>query len=418
MLAALAPLEISLPILKIACDKELTKLYNNSFFEHAQLLRDKYYTDFQFNLFSVLRSDSDEVRLHSRFLAEILNPSGSHGFSNVFLSEFLSSLDIKLEIDKKCTVLTEYKNVDILVTQESTAIIIENKIYASDQDEQLTRYYDTISEEGFENIHIVYLTLDGSQPSKQSTIGISKSVLDSSAFQCVSYKENIYNWIENCLRLSARVPALRESFAQYLELIENITAQVKSVQYMIQLKKLLTKDDNLANFLDLQQAHNSVVVDLQVDLWTRIQKSLEALLGDPDEKSMASDLEKRDSIHKFMEGRRGSGFFGLFYPIGDGSYQLAVEMQSNGIIAGISCAEEDNPTRHNELVVLLESHSNSQKSKRWPCYKYIEPHIHYRNLTRDDLSTLASEDARQEVAYQTLTYLSSILSVVGERTSR
>lgn len=31
-----------------------------------------------FNIFSILRHESEEVGLHSRFLAELLNPGGSH----------------------------------------------------------------------------------------------------------------------------------------------------------------------------------------------------------------------------------------------------------------------------------------------------------------------------------------------------
>ncbi|MCP4987377.1 MAG: hypothetical protein GY928_15375 [Colwellia sp.] len=72
-------------------DKE-SRLFNSSFFKSVQLLRDKHHTEFQFNLFSVLRSASDEVRLHSRFITEILNPKGSHGFGDCFLQEFLKTL--------------------------------------------------------------------------------------------------------------------------------------------------------------------------------------------------------------------------------------------------------------------------------------------------------------------------------------
>jgi hypothetical protein len=41
-----------------------------------------------FNIFSVLRMESDEVRTHSRFIAELLNPKGVHGFKDEFLNLF------------------------------------------------------------------------------------------------------------------------------------------------------------------------------------------------------------------------------------------------------------------------------------------------------------------------------------------
>ena len=165
-------------------------LFNSSFFSHIQLLKDKYYTEYQFNLFSVLRSNSDEVRLHSRFLGEILNPQGTHGFNNLFLDEFLKHLKISPELSKDALVMTEYKNIDIFIKINDVAIIIENKIYAVDQDNQLSRYYESILAEGYKYIYIIYLTLDGANPSSQSIDKLKSSYLDSNQFVCLSVVVN------------------------------------------------------------------------------------------------------------------------------------------------------------------------------------------------------------------------------------
>ncbi len=87
-------------------------MFNTSFFRHVELLREKHHTDFQFNLFSVLRSESDEVRLHSRFIAEILNPKGSHGFGSYFLGELLKLIGMKLKSLDSAVVFTKYENID------------------------------------------------------------------------------------------------------------------------------------------------------------------------------------------------------------------------------------------------------------------------------------------------------------------
>ncbi|MFT7680902.1 MAG: hypothetical protein ACI935_000335 [Moritella dasanensis] len=113
-------------------------MYNEQFFKHVQLLHDQYEKKPQFNLFSVLRSESDEVRLHSRFLGEILNPAGTHGHKDKFLRLFLKQLDIDVEEPETAQVHIEYCNIDLLIRCGSKAIIIENKIYAGDQDKQLT----------------------------------------------------------------------------------------------------------------------------------------------------------------------------------------------------------------------------------------------------------------------------------------
>ena len=50
-----------------------------------------------FNIFNVIGLSSEEVRLHSAFIAELLNPQGSHGVGNLFLKEFLKLLDLPID---------------------------------------------------------------------------------------------------------------------------------------------------------------------------------------------------------------------------------------------------------------------------------------------------------------------------------
>ena len=42
-----------------------------------------------FNIFEIMRMQSDEVHLHSRFIAELLNPKGTHGLGKTYLQLFL-----------------------------------------------------------------------------------------------------------------------------------------------------------------------------------------------------------------------------------------------------------------------------------------------------------------------------------------
>jgi hypothetical protein len=44
-----------------------------------------------FNIFSVIGVQRKEVRLHSAFIAELLNPQGSHGLGDRFLVAFLEN---------------------------------------------------------------------------------------------------------------------------------------------------------------------------------------------------------------------------------------------------------------------------------------------------------------------------------------
>ena len=80
----------------------------------------------------------------------------------------------------------------MLTNANKKAIAIENKINAKDRDKQLWRYYNTLKEQNYlhRNIHLIYLTLDGRDPSPYS-IGD----LDPEKITTASYKQLI-PWLE------------------------------------------------------------------------------------------------------------------------------------------------------------------------------------------------------------------------------
>ena len=60
---------------------EVTKLYAES----QKKEKERWESGDTFNIFNTLGLKTEEVRLHSAFLGELLNPKGSHGASDVFL---------------------------------------------------------------------------------------------------------------------------------------------------------------------------------------------------------------------------------------------------------------------------------------------------------------------------------------------
>lgn len=55
-----------------------------------------------FNVFNTLGLRSNEVRLHSAFLAELLNPDGNHGLKDAMLKEFLAAIGLKRDYISNC----------------------------------------------------------------------------------------------------------------------------------------------------------------------------------------------------------------------------------------------------------------------------------------------------------------------------
>ena len=175
-----------------------------------------------FNMFSICGVNHYE-NTHSAILAELLNPHGCHGQDTVYLSLFLISYNSRIlfRLDEGAKVITEYATdegrIDILITNPfGQAIIIENKIYAADQWEQLKRY-DRFARQkyGEGNYEIIYLTLNGDEASEQSAEGV--------VYHTMSYAIDIAEWLEECIRYSYRLPLIRETLIQYQNHITNLT---------------------------------------------------------------------------------------------------------------------------------------------------------------------------------------------------
>ena len=168
-------------------------------------------------LTSVLRT-SDEVRLHSRMIGSLLNPSGNHYQNSLFLEIFLEILNFKnFDIDLQNTnVYVEYKDIDLYITDGIKHLIIENKIWAEDQPCQIIKYINIIKNEfnlavddkenipRIDDIRVVYLTpRDKNIPSEhildnKSYISFNHE-LSSKLSEC-SKKENTKKYVPNGLK--------------------------------------------------------------------------------------------------------------------------------------------------------------------------------------------------------------------------
>ncbi len=177
----------------------------------------------RFNVFEMLGVAHYELT-HSKIIAGFLNPQGSHGQGDLFLRLFLLTIENNDNIDtSNAKVYTEYDTgdgrIDILIEDNTgQGIIIENKVYAGDQPEQLIRY-NSFAENKYKkgNYTIYYLTLDGHEASDNSANGIS--------YKCISYDEHIINWLQLCICECATMPLVRETLVQYLNHIKQLTNQ-------------------------------------------------------------------------------------------------------------------------------------------------------------------------------------------------
>ncbi len=187
----------------------------------------------KFNVFRILKLHAAENRTHSAFLAELLNPKGSHGQKDVFLKLFLKHLksiglvndflseNAKVQTEQHVGFLnldkSEGGRLDICLTDEGASqIFIENKIYAGDQENQLLRYHNHNK-----NALLLYLCLDEKEVSEHSI----KHLEQGTHFHLITYKSDIVTWLEECKKEAVSHPMLREIIAQYINLIKYLTGQ-------------------------------------------------------------------------------------------------------------------------------------------------------------------------------------------------
>lgn len=210
-----------------------------------------------YNLFTSLLDVSDEVRLHTRFIYSLLNPEGSHYQGNLFLRKFISAAGIEsFGLDtENAKVLKEHMYIDLYITDGYKHIIIENKIYAGDQEGQISKYISKIQSEEelkpediFKRIYVIYLSLDRVSPSKVSLADytLSDNILQNGSskvgFKSIHYNNEMMEWLNDSQKEVANLTNLNQVIEQYKEVVLLINNKYKGK--IMSLKKFLGEDIN------------------------------------------------------------------------------------------------------------------------------------------------------------------------------
>jgi hypothetical protein len=223
----------------------------------------------RFNLFSIMHMETSEDWTHSAIITELLSSNGSHGQGNKFIKIFIDYINqmvlhngnghetlapfdqyqakSKKRIGKINDEYTQGGEIDIYVEDTEKCIIIENKIYAKGQKNQLLRYYNYGCRK--KNCWLFYLTLEGRLPVEYET-GNNNEVKNKVI--SISYKEHILAWLELCKREVADLPLIRESLTQYIYLLKKLTNQStnKKMEGEI-IKAVIYSSDTLSAAFDV-----------------------------------------------------------------------------------------------------------------------------------------------------------------------
>ncbi len=278
-----------------------------------------------FNIFDAL-GVSHKENYHSAFIAYLLDTNSEH-YQSVFAELFLAKLSKEkaipnkvfgnLSVEKLQSVETEAtteqikqnRRVDILLQFDNFVnIIVENKIYAKDQNAQIKDYiFDISKNKGYtpNKTLVIYLRPDEKDPSEVSFgFGRGKWYLDKEGQYCIirdnsgnmkayyfqmTYKW-IKSWVESCvkeLEKRAKTKARGDSntrgenglnkiiavLEQYIEILEwYITNELVENDPVVEF--IMQDDKNQKMALEIMKDEKHDLHETLTDSWNQISESI------------------------------------------------------------------------------------------------------------------------------------------------
>ena len=349
-----------------------------------------------FNIFSLLRKSSDEVNLHSKFIHELLDVHGTHGQGKLFLELFLKTLGLEIDSYELLAYREKY-NIDILLKSSSDVIIIENKIYTDDHSSQLSRYYETITHQGYshENIKVVYLTLFGHIPTEKLDFEVIN----------ISYRKEIFQWLEASMKEVQNIPTLYVPLEQYLSLVKELSHKSTEKGFVMDVKRLLLEDKNLQTIINMEASVIEAKIEIQFSFWQTLLANLiphHAFTF----YNANNDKGLRESICRYYQQQKNIKDYGVEYEVEDNLY-FFIELREN-IYYGFYFLDEDLITESEQEVMEVLGHQWDEVSSTI-YWKYPEKPLNFKDFNHQNIFDLIDEELREkhigEISNEILTFI-------------
>jgi hypothetical protein len=337
-------------------------------------------THARFNVFTTLLKESDEVRLHTRFLHCLLDPRGGHDCGDRFLTLFFKTLeDIKgldhtgdgvcLELptgDGQWRVTKEasrghFGQLDLLLERPDFGIAIENKIYHHEGEKQLATYAQFLESAHPQRWRLIYLTLHG----KPATTA------EGYPYVRISYDEHILKWLESCLRATDQIIPIYQVILQYRAVVRSLTGKTLDAEHMKPIVQFVRQNPELIRYRkEMNAASNEAILQIWDEIQSGLKKRLEADFGirqNSDAQTERFGVGRRSAL---VLSRKGSaeplgGHFEVWVERDDESFGVGLVPQYETEIGGFS---EEHLRNRAVLVarMLPEMKSANQPTPRFP----------------------------------------------------
>lgn len=386
-----------------------------------------------FNVFSILRRDDEEVGLHSKFLAALLSPTGSHGidtFQKLFIDQVLNATvenqvweRLPLCPNQPYTCQTEIAiegsgRIDIVLKNNDSIIVIENKINAYDQKNQLQRYFEACTNMGYapENIYILYLNKYG-----EAVSDYGKGNLLKSQFAQITYKDDITSWLDACIIEAVSYPHIEQTLLQYRRLVGKLTGDTRSAKMKKAHIEMLYQKDNFKLAHELSKSFTDFQIDLQKKVWEELKITLKSKgynFSFCDKNLQVCDFSK--AVNNYYKAKNSSKLYGIQCKIGSSKqHDIHCFIQINqNIYYGMTVSQGAMRLQYPDTFINLAKSINRlypqarKKESKWFLGGDILPSKHVDFKEPRNLYQLVDKNSREQWSKQTANEIISFIEKV------
>ena len=256
-----------------------------------------------------------EENFHSELLRKILDPHTPETGDKRFLAAFMELLGHinpsipRHDFSDAVRVERETERIDILIYDETHAVIIENKINnAPDQPNQLARYYQAVQGMGKKVIAVVYISqfeeceppLDDYDDAYQKFVPhIKNSLVVLPAVNRCTGKNDIANgFIAQCVNCADANSPQNYMVSQYAKLLKTIEGASKMTaaidrEFITEFYKDKESIETIENIADVWDKRNELLDSiLRQPLWEKLKSELSFYEKEGEEGSLFSDISE------------------------------------------------------------------------------------------------------------------------------
>jgi hypothetical protein len=276
----------------------------------------------KYNLFRVADIAHKEV-IMCRVLADLLDPRGKHCQGSRCLGLFwetvspkLPGLELRIE-DTKVTaeyVIDENRRIDITLEDGKIFVPIEVKIWAGDQPKQVADYYEFAKKKNNVNVPVLYLTVDGHEPSDFSKAGVGKD-----GYVPLSFKNDILAWLEaSAGNTPETMVPVRENLRQLIAAVKSLCGKSEDAEMENEIFKLVAQsEDSVKAALAISEAVSLLDQNVREEF-----------------KDTITGLVKKSFPDAEYEPEGTDNWYSIDIPIKQGKYNLWVNYDWKAMMVG------------------------------------------------------------------------------------